>query len=493
MIFFFIVSIHSVEWKLDQIIKPDIDNFGIFGRAVAVSSPTSNVIAVSASWETVGNQYKLGTVYVFRYDATQKEFVQSQKLIPSNTNNRVVLNNTGSTCKISSDGTRIVAGAPYSTVDGLAEVGALVVWDFNTSSNQFEQTAVIAPNASDVEEGQGLGRALTITSDGKTIASSYYNKPNFKKYQHLQGKVFISRETANGWSIPLKLEPRPEYAGQLLKFGSDLRFVDASHLLVATTLFSSFWEAGTMLYRKQSDTEWVIEQEIMPAQVTQYNLSNYGSPVSMPQDSQSILGLVGSYNTSLQTENPKVSGAFFILQKNQSGSGWETSPQQTVNFPAGIKLTGMDFCKTDSFITLGDNIPDPANASITHDYLYIYSRNAQQQFVQTSTIQPETNPPELLVFSSDVQWRSDCKMLVVGGMTKYPYDNTLPPSINDQPSNESRTYIYRIVETEESKGTDWVLILASIGGGVLFIAAVIFTVFYVRRNRSSQKEEAEYI
>ena len=497
----FFVSLISLincgEWKIEQILLPDIDNFGIFGRAVSISSPETNKIAVSASWETVNDQYKLGCIYVFEFSADENKYIQKHKLIPQNTNPRVLLNNTGSTCKISSDGTRIVAGAPYSTVDNSPEVGALVVWDYNDNTNQYEQTYIIAPNQSDVEAYQGFGRSLTITSDGKTIASSYYNKPNFTPFKSLQGKVFITKQNIDlSWTIPIKLEPKPEYSGKYLKFGSDLEFIDASRLLVATTLFDGFWEAGTILYQKVNDTEWKIEQEIYPANITNYNIIEYGSPISMPLNSQNILGLGGSFNLSTQTTENKTTGAFFILEKNSlNPNQWNTVPQQTIYYPSGETLSGIDFCSSDIFVTQSKNVPNPRNLSEKTDLLYIYKRNSSQHFIQSDYLQSEINPPNLLNFGSDVQWRSDCKLLVVGAFTKYPYSKQIPPPPNnDMPSNESRVYIYKFIEENDySDYNQWIYIGISIFVITIFVGLIVFVIISTKNNSKTKNYLAETV
>ena len=470
-------------WQLDQTVKPSVDNFGIFGRSVALSHDEHKRMVVGASWESSGTSYRVGCIYVYEYDADQKKYLEKQKLIPQN-DNRVIFNNTGSTVKISADGRRIVAGAPYSTVDTFQEVGALCVWDWDDNQQLYIQTKIITPveTATQEDAQQGFGRSLAITMDAKTIASAYYNKPRVQQFIDQQGAVFVTTEKSSGdWTTPEKLTPPSQYAGKRLKFGSDLQFVDASHLVVAVTLFDQFEGPGTCYFSKDSNDHWVLEQNILPDQVNQgkyknYDFSDYGAPIGMP--TQSTLGISASFKS-----NAPITGAFFLLHKD--GDIWDTQNPQIVEFPPDTDLTGISYCDANTFMTHASNVKDPTDPSKRTEAIIIYRRNlnnGQFEMRGSETMYPPADRPALLNFGSDMAWNSDCSAVAIGAFTKYPHDESNPHS--DEPSNESRVYIFRNVYDPKADGlSSTAIALITVFCCLIVIGAVALIVFCARKHK----------
>ena len=482
MLLFLFAAFSASTWKLVQTVLPAVDNYGIFGRSVALSHDEHNRLIVGASWETVATAYRVGKIYIFEYDAESQKYIQKQELVPTN-NERVVFNNTGSTVEISADGRRIVAGAPYSTVDGFAEVGALCVWDYDENEQVFVQTAIITPvaKANSTDAQQGFGRSLAITTDGKTVASAYYNKPKVQEFIDDQGAVFVTSETSEGvWATPQKLMPSSEYAGKRLKFGSDLKFVDASHLVVGVTLFEQFEGPGTCYYSKDSNNQWMLEQNILPDAVNQgkykdYEFSEYGAPIGMP--TQSTIGISASF------KNAPITGAFYLL--NKAGDKWDTSNPQVVEFPQDVDLQGISYCDADTFMTHASNVKDPVDPSKRTDAIIIYRRNidtGEFEVRGSETMYPPQDRPDLLNFGSDMAWSSDCSAVAIGAFTKYPHNES--SIYNDQPSNESRVYIYRNVYDPEADGLSSGTIAAiTVICCIAVIAVVALIVWCARKHK----------
>ena len=493
---FLLASVAQSKWELQQKVVPRIDNKGIFGRSVALSNAEHNRLIVGASWENVDGVEQRGKIYVYSYNAETGNYEQFQELVPED-GEGVVFNNVGSTCKVSADGRRIVAGAPYSTVENregkpLQEVGALCVWDFDDKQGKFVQTKIIKPVEYPTEEEdamQGFGRSLAITPDGKSIASAYYNKPKVSEFKEQQGAVFVTTQISeNEWKGPQKLVPDAKYNGRLLKFGSDLAFVDATHLVVAVTLFEDYWDAGTCYFSMDSNYEWNLEQEILPDDVTKSNykdmaFSSYGDPISMPN--QNTLGIGAAFD-----KGAAISGAFFLLDKSETG--WSTKNPQVIEFPKSIDCQGLSFCGSDTFMTHASNVPHPSDPSKTTEAIYIYRRNSTGLFElkNDEILYPPNDAPSVLVFGSDMAWASDCSYVAIGGMAKYYYDENDPVHSN-QPAEGSATYIYRnIVEPEEE---DDGLSAGEIAGitvacCVVVIAGVVGIVLFLKRRMTSNAE-----
>ena len=491
MLLFLLASVAQSKWELQQSVLPSVDNLGIFGRSVALSNAEHNRLIVGASWETVDDRYRVGKIYVYSYDAEKGEYVQDQELVPEDSD-RVRFNNTGSTCKVSADGRRIVAGAPYSTVDGYQEVGALCVWDYDEKTGKFVQTRIITPveKAGESDALQGFGRSLAITPDGKSIASAYYNKPKVTEFKEQQGAVFVTTQKSDSeWTVPQKLVPDKKYKDKLLKFGSDLAFVDAAHLVVAVTLFEDFWDAGTCYFSMDDKYQWSLEQDILPDQVTQSKykdmaFSSYGDPISMPN--QNTLGIGAAFAKGAAT-----SGAFFLLQKSETG--WSLKNPEVVEFPKGIDCQGISFCGSDTFMTHASNVPHPTNSSKTTEAIYIYRKNSSGLFElkNDEILYPPDDAPSVLIFGSDMAWGSDCSYVAIGGMAKYYYDKN-DPIHSDQPVEGSATYVYRIVSEPESPDglSGGEIAGITVACCVVVIAVVVGIVFFMRKRKNTQTAEA---
>lgn len=475
--FFTLAALSSSRWQLQQTVKPLKDNFGIFGRSVSLSKDESGRLIVGASWETVATAVQVGKIYVYNYNAETGEYEQKQELVPDN-NDRVIFNNTGSTVRVSKDGMRIVAGAPYSTVDGFEQVGALCVWEYDKDIQLYVQKAIITPvdHATEDDAMQGFGRSLTITDDGNTIASAYYNKPGVAQFVDQQGAVFVTTRNGDSWPTPTKLTPSSKYAGKRLKFGADLQFVDATHLVVGVTLFDNFWDAGTCYYSKNKDGVWELEQEILPDDVVSgkyenYDFKSYGAPIGMP--SQNTLGISADFK-----KGSPITGAFFLISKN--GDKWETKNPQVIPFPEKTDLKGISYCDSNTFMTHASGVTSPYNSSETIEAVIIFRRNEQGEFkVTNEMLYPPKVVPDLLNFGSDITWSADCNTIAVGAFTKYPHKEGDPNS--DKPSNESRVYIYRNVYTPEEHSIGKGAIAAITISACLIVLIIIGIVVWCSR------------
>ncbi|EAY00875.1 hypothetical protein TVAG_265780 [Trichomonas vaginalis G3] len=484
-----LIHFASCKWELEQIIKPSLDNYGIFGRSVGVSE---DKIVVGASWETTGSDSRLGALYIFQLDQNTNKYKEVQKLIPYGPEDKsIILNNTGSTCQVSRDGKRIVAGAPYSTVKGFEQVGAIVVFDYDEQKQLFTQTKIITPveNPTESDAYQGFGRSLTITSDGKTIASGYYNKPNVVKYIDDHGAVFITTETVDGWTTPTRIDPPSINENKRFKFGSDLQFIDNSHLIVAVDLFDSYFGMGSCYYTRSGSNDWTLTQQILPEGISngEYNskpIKSYGSKIGMPN--QKTLATMVAYKKDL---NPN--GAFFII--SFSNDKWNTDKFQVIEYPPDVQLTGLAFCGDSIFMTHASNITDTRNPDKKTDAILIFRRDSSGKFElsSTETLYPEENPPELLNFASDLAWGHDCNSIVVGGMTKYKHDDS-HPEWSDQPSNESRAYVYKLTSPYNPSSNKAVIVICSLLACIAVVAVIGVVIYCARKHKGMIKIDKQY-
>jgi hypothetical protein len=504
MLSFLIARTSAAKWKLDQTLKLDQDLYNIYGRALSISTTEPKRLVISASWEgydpnaegTIDSKTGAakGVAYVYQYSSEKGEYVFKQRIEPTDSND-VKIKNFGSTIRISADGKRIVGGAPYSDVKSsaetfLTEAGAIVVFDYNEETSQFEQKAVLHVEnpTKEQDEGQGLGRSLTTTPDCKVIASAYYNKPKMVKFIHDHGVVFVTEEKGGQFSNfknEARIEPSTVYDGyskdDFFKFGSSLTFVDAQHLLVSSYLFTNKdvegavpnTKYGTAFLKKDGD-RWVKDSVIgVPPAPSDDAYEEYGSPVSMPFDNQKVMATYGMHKSKKTM--------FYINEFN--GTVWNNV--QTIEASSS---TGAVFCNANVFFTDAGSEYNEDN-TMYKSKIGIYRRNSEGKYILSETIESE-QIPEANDFGSDMQWGDDCKSIYVGSMAKN--DTSKTGGSKHTPQLGSRAYIYRLTEERKNNSDDddtVVIIVCSVLGACLIAGVIIGVILYVRKNKREETDD----
>lgn len=505
----------EIKWELKQTLKPDPDFWGIYGRAVAISGADPQRLVVGASWNKYSEMDKslsinhrtgnaTGALYVYQYDSEAGEYkLMGDPLYPKDDENCHVFN-MGSTVVISTDGNRIVAGAPYSDVKSKAgvfldQVGALVVWDYNKDSKKWEQTALIynkepkskAESPENYDEGQGLGRSLTATPDCQIIASAYYNKPNYLPDD--QGVVFITQQNADSsWNALQRFEPSEAYTGKEIKgkhfkFGASLKFVDASTLIVATYVWKSTKDNvsfekdfGTVILNRKDNNKWVVKSIIPVPEVPEgKEYTGYGHPISMPIKNQNIFGVTAAYEDNTNT--------FYILENKDNT--WKTA--QAIDYSGEYGWSAAGFCSDEVFFTQQSDRKDENNQTAT--YITFFRKQNDGKYQKAEEFKGKQYPDSPINFGSDVQWGPDCKSIYVGAMSKNMTGQKLK---THTPWAGSEVLIYRIPNADPETGQEGgklttgqkTAIGVSVAVVCLIIIAIIVTVVILRKNKKNNDQ-----
>lgn len=143
--------INSSWVESDKLTASDANNGDWFGQTIAMQQNTAMIGATSH--DGLGN--KSGAIYVFNHDG--QNWAETQKLTASNGTDNTRL---GSAISLSNN--RMVAGATYHTTNGV-QGGAAYVFEYNTSSNLWQETQQLLADA--IFEGAIFGHAVSIDGD----------------------------------------------------------------------------------------------------------------------------------------------------------------------------------------------------------------------------------------------------------------------------------------------------------------------------------------
>lgn len=368
----------SSEWSKIETISDSVVGAS-FGRSVAISKKNERIV-VGADGEEDGR------IYVYDYKMFKK-WNRSAIISPKSTSD-VFINSLGYAVAISSDGNRIIAGAPKSRFNNV-DVGCVLIFDYIDA--QWVQSDLICPQpANDIH---GFGHILTTSMDCKYFATATHNS-NFDIEVNNTGTVFISSEGVDKkWSSPKALISTKEVKSN---YGTDLHFLDASTLLVAVDDLN----IGTLIYKRNVNNEWVQKDRILPISKENWTIegiTNFGKHIAMPSVDSSILAVTA-------TKDSQKAGFTFILKKNRKK--WDLLAR--VNFPEKSFLEDVFFCDV-------EYLASPSKLNNNGIGAVNLFKKIDHNFVFTESISPELNE-KIKTFGSSFTWNSMCNRFVVGAI-----------------------------------------------------------------------------
>jgi hypothetical protein len=177
-----------------QLIAPDGTHDDELGNAVAASADGSTVVA--AAWAaTVSGKAIQGALYVFERPAGGwSNTSHAAKLTASD---GAAQDTLGYSVAVSSDGSTVVAGAPYATSVGNA-FGPGAVYVFIRPAGGWKNATETAKlTASDQGRGPYFGLSVGVSGDGSTVAvGSQFTVIDGSK----DGAVYVFVRPAGGWT-----------------------------------------------------------------------------------------------------------------------------------------------------------------------------------------------------------------------------------------------------------------------------------------------------
>ncbi len=293
------------SWTLEQKIvasdKAISDNFGF---SVAFSRDGNRVV-VGARQHAPAAGFRSGAVYIFTRNNTT--WTQEAKITP---NSKVAGDEFGYSVAVSSDGSRVVSGAPSN--DGTATNSGWA-FIFVRSGTTWTQEQVIVPSVR-VFNAQ-FGRSVSLSSDGSRVFIGAIGS----------SAVYMYNRSGSVWSQEIKLDG--ETGGS--SFGISVSLSGDGNRVVVGAENEGVNYSGAAYAYIWNGTAWTLEQKIVPSDI-QGN-DKFGSSVSFSEDASRVV--IGSRLSDPGGTNG--AGAAYVFTR--SGTTWT---QEAKIFAADKTSTG---------------------------------------------------------------------------------------------------------------------------------------------------------
>ena len=158
----------------------DATQYAQLGQSTSLSSDGSTIVVGAPNATVTGNTYA-GAVYEFsRPNGGWATATETAKLTTSGATQYAQF---GQSTSLSSNGSTIIAGAPFASVNGNTNAGA--VYEFSKPNAGWATATETAKlTASDASQNAQLGRSISLSSDGSTIIAA-------APYATVNGNTFV--------------------------------------------------------------------------------------------------------------------------------------------------------------------------------------------------------------------------------------------------------------------------------------------------------------
>ena len=186
-------SVAVAAIKQQKLLASDPKMFDHFGWSVSASGD-GNTIAVGAPFADRGNNADQGSADIFWRNGSK--WLQQQQVTSAD---GAAFDRFGWSLSISSDGKKMVVGAPYHKVSGKSEQGAAYV--FVRNGGQWTQQQKLT--ASDGSVGDRFGCSVSMSSDGNiiVIGAPFADVDN----RNDQGSAYVFVQSKGQWIQKQKL------------------------------------------------------------------------------------------------------------------------------------------------------------------------------------------------------------------------------------------------------------------------------------------------
>ena len=209
-----------------------------FGESVSISSDGSYVI-IGAQYGDNGGTSDTGAAYVFTRSGST--WTQQAKIVASDAS---ASSGFGYSVSINSDATYAAVGAFGVDTPGL-NAGAAYI--FTRSGSTWSQQQKIV--SSDLQTGDGFGRAISINPDGSYVIVGSYGEDDGGENA---GAAYIFTRSGSTWSQQQKITASDAQAAD--QFGQGVAFnSDASYVIVGAA-FKNGGEGAAYIFERSGST-----------------------------------------------------------------------------------------------------------------------------------------------------------------------------------------------------------------------------------------------
>jgi len=241
----------------------------VFGFAVSISGD-GNTALVGAYGEDTGASYA-GAAYIFTRSGTT--WSQQAKIQASDKQEG---DNFGNSVAISSNGNTAIVGAFYEDTGG-DRAGAAYI--FTRSGTTWTQQAKI--QASDKQQGDFFGQAVSISSDGNTALVGAYGEVNYT------GAAYIFTRSGTTWTQQAKIQASDKQQND--RFGTSASISgDGNTAIVGAWMEDTgAADAGAAYIFTRSGTTWTQKAKIQASDKQGYDY--FGTFVSTSSDGNTTI------------------------------------------------------------------------------------------------------------------------------------------------------------------------------------------------------------
>jgi hypothetical protein len=291
-----------------KLVASDSEAGARFGESCSISSDGTRAI-VGAYKVTATGGSNSGAAYVFTRSGTS--WVEESKLVPSDSEASAQF---GSSCSISSDGTRAIVGARLDDATGGSNSGAAYV--FTRSGTSWVEESKLVP--SDSEASAQFGFSCSISSDGtRAIVGAVYDDATGGGDS---GAAYVFTRSGTSWAEESKLVPSDSEAAA--RFGISCSISsDGTRAIVGANGDDATGgaDSGAAYVFTRSGTTWAEEIKLVPSDSEAG--AQFGQSCSISSDG--TRAIVGAYLDD--ATGGADSGAAYLFQRTYTG--WvETAP-----------------------------------------------------------------------------------------------------------------------------------------------------------------------
>lgn len=307
----YVYRFDGCTWAYEIKIKPDDPKVrNNFGRAVAIRS---DVIFVGAPREDTKVGIDAGAFYIFRFDGV--DWIQEDRMTPADPQPEQIF---GRALALSSDAATAVVGAPGDS-DGGTHAGAAYVYRLEV--DQWVQTTKLV--ASDAEEADTFGRAVSISEDGTTVVVGSSGDDSSA------GAAYVFRFDGANWTEDAKLDAgQDKEAGDI--FGRSVAVSGDTILIGARRDDDGGIDSGSAYVFRLQGSVWSLEAKLTASDAEEGD--GFGRSVAL-SGNKAIIGALEDQVGMVR------SGSAYFFQRFAAGKSWDET----------VKFTGSDSDGGDEF------------------------------------------------------------------------------------------------------------------------------------------------
>jgi hypothetical protein len=272
-----------------------------FGFSVGLSSDGSKLV-VGAPYEDDGS---FGSAYVYAWDEGEEKYTQEAKLVDGENSDSF-----GFSVSMCADGSKIVVGARYENPDDIFQAGSAYVFAWNGETWTQEAKLV----ADDKQAVDLFGHSVSMSADGSRVivGAPHANPDNYEN----AGSAYVYAWNGATWMQEDKLVPDAQQT--FVYFGGSVSMsADGSKVVVGAGHedLDDIIEAGSAYVFERNEATWTKQAKLAASDKSTRDF--FGTSVSISADGSKVV--VGAPYQEFKSPN---AGSAYVFAWNANGATW---------------------------------------------------------------------------------------------------------------------------------------------------------------------------